>query len=276
VLILVVASLIPVFFAFAAATIPDEWLDRNVAERLPVRDHLFHGYINPVTRRRDSLFSNALVLPGFDLLEAEKIDDETKLAHAKSSFSLRGRHLENAVFDLADLRKADFEGALLKLASLKEAKLQGATLKSAQLQGATLYRADLRGATLDHANLQGATLDGAELQDASLKEAELQGADFDKATDLRSASTWRTNFSRPKLGFSANLKDLEDSPLSREAFASLRATLETEVPDGKEADDGAKPGEHPLPGDPGSRAGFGAGDSSNPPRSGNLPKGPGG
>jgi hypothetical protein len=34
VLILVVASLVPILFAFAAATIPDEWLDKNVAEWL--------------------------------------------------------------------------------------------------------------------------------------------------------------------------------------------------------------------------------------------------
>jgi hypothetical protein len=38
-------------------------------------DLLFNGGVDDVTRRRKSLFSNTLVLPGFDALEAAKIED---------------------------------------------------------------------------------------------------------------------------------------------------------------------------------------------------------
>ena len=41
-----------------------------------VRDLLFNGDVDTVTRRRKSLFSNTLVLPGFDLLNSVKIDEK--------------------------------------------------------------------------------------------------------------------------------------------------------------------------------------------------------
>jgi uncharacterized protein YjbI with pentapeptide repeats len=242
--ILTLASLVPIGLAFTAATFPGEWLDEYVGNKqwippnsvtvwLGAKDHqdkptwtsfhdlLFNGEVDDVTRRRKSLFSNTLVLPGFDGLEAAKIDDPKKLDGVKQTLVLRGRHLESAVFNGADLRKADLEGAQLQGASLLRAQLQdasldkaqlrdvfanfaellgasflsaqlqgailnmanlqGASLKGAALQGASFFGAQLQGADLDEANLQGASLDGAQLQSASLERAQLQGATLDDA-----------------------------------------------------------------------------------------------
>jgi len=60
---------------------------------------------------------------------------------------LRGRHLESAVFDNADLRKVDLTDAQLWGARLDSAQLQRASLESAQLQGAGLRLAQLQGAS---------------------------------------------------------------------------------------------------------------------------------
>jgi hypothetical protein len=125
------ACLIPVGLAFTAATFPGEWLDENVGNKqwIPVaqdqqqepephsyhdllfkgkpkprltsfHDLLFNGEVGDVTRRRKSLFSNTLVLPAFDALEAAKIDDPKKLDSVKQTLVLRGRHLESAVFSI--------------------------------------------------------------------------------------------------------------------------------------------------------------------------------
>jgi uncharacterized protein YjbI with pentapeptide repeats len=134
------------------------------------------GGVNPITRRRDSPFSNTLVLPGFNLFEALKIDDPKKLEWRKHFFDLRGRHLEKAVFNGADLTKADLYGAKFQGAYLKTAHLQGVLLDEAQLQGAYLEDAQLQGASLNDAQLQGANLNSAEIQGASLEDAQLQGA----------------------------------------------------------------------------------------------------
>ncbi len=216
------ACLVTIGLAFAAATFPGEWLDEHAGNKQwippngvtawlgakdehdkPIwtsfHDLLFNGDIDNMTRRRKSLFSNTLVLPHFDVLEAAKIDDPNKLDSVKYSMVLRGRHLESAVFDNADLRKVDLtdaqlwgarldsarlqgaslESAQLQGASLRLARLQGASLKSAQLQGASLYQAQLPGAVLFGARLQGAALYGAQLQGAALEFAQLQGAALD-------------------------------------------------------------------------------------------------
>jgi uncharacterized protein YjbI with pentapeptide repeats len=245
------ASLIPVGLAFTAATFPSEWMDGHIGNKQwippncvtawlgakdqhddkPIwtsfHDLLFNGGVDDVTRRRKGLFSNTVVLPGFDALEAAKIDDPKKLDFLKHTLTLRGRHLESAVFYGADLSKADLEDAKLQGASLfftqlqgatlqnahlqgasldhaqlqgallETAQLQGATLFAAQLQGARLVKAQLQGAALDSAQLQGAELGGAQLEGASLYEAQLQAADFTRSTfggtDMR-AAVWRTNF----------------------------------------------------------------------------------
>ncbi|MGQ0445412.1 MAG: pentapeptide repeat-containing protein [Beijerinckiaceae bacterium] len=199
------ACLVPIGLVFTAATFPGEWLDEHIGTRQwippnPVtellgaknekgnplstptsfHDLLFNGAVDNVTRRRRSLFSNTLILPEFDALEAVKIDDQ-KLGSVKQTLSLRGRHLEGAIFYFADLRKADLREAYLQGASLFNAKLQGTWFYQAQLQGADLSQAKLLGASLDNAWLQGASLEKAELQGALVNNARLQGAKLDKA-----------------------------------------------------------------------------------------------
>jgi len=162
-------------------------------------DLLFNGDVDDVTRRRKSLFSNTLVLPHFDALEAAKIDDPKKLDSVKHSMVLRGRHLESAVFDNADLRKVDLTDAQLWGARLDSAQLQRASLESAQLQGASLYQAQLQGAVLFGAELQGASLYGAQLQGASLEFAQLQGAALDGA-ELEGAALGEAQLQGAALG----------------------------------------------------------------------------
>ena len=139
-------------------------------------DLFFAGDVDPTTRRRKSLFSNTLVLPGFNLYEALKVDDPEKLAWRKHIFDFRARNLEQAVLDGADLTKADLTGAQLQGAVLDFAKLEGAPLDDAHLEGASLFGAQLQGASLFEAQLQGASLDQAQLQGASLDQAHIQGA----------------------------------------------------------------------------------------------------
>jgi uncharacterized protein YjbI with pentapeptide repeats len=223
----VVASTAALWFSIVVATIPGEWQEtalaaldpprwqvafrerdqvqeRDVTKTKLVSTHelLFAGEVDETTRRRRSLFSNTLVLPGFNLYEALKIDDPKRLAWKEHLFDLRGRHLERGVFDGADLTKADLTGAHLQGASLFLVKLQGAALDYAQLQGASFGgRAKLEGALRDYAKLQGAVLFGAQLQGwlrslakfpgewpfraqlqgASLGFAQLEGASLDLA-----------------------------------------------------------------------------------------------
>jgi Pentapeptide repeats (8 copies) len=199
--VLTLASLVPIGLAFTAATFPGEGLDEWIGKRQWIppspsakwsdqkdwmsflttwygqegwtsfHDVLFNGDVDDVTRRRKSLFSNTLVLPTFDALEAAKIDDPKKLDTVKHTLILRGRHLESAVFYSADLRKADLEGA-----HLQGAQLKGASLQAAQLQGASLQAAQLQGASLRDAKLEGASLLDAKLEGALLDRADLHGA----------------------------------------------------------------------------------------------------
>ncbi|PZR85152.1 MAG: hypothetical protein DLM68_11425 [Hyphomicrobiales bacterium] len=140
---------------------------------------LFHGEYDEKNGRRKSLFSNTLVLPGFDALEAAKIGDPKALNTIKQT--LHGRHLEGAVFYRADLRKANLAEAYLQGASFYQAKLQGAAFYNANLQGASLYQAKLQCVSLADAQLQGAWLQGAQLQGANLENTQLQGASLDGA-----------------------------------------------------------------------------------------------
>jgi uncharacterized protein YjbI with pentapeptide repeats len=217
--------------AFTAATFPGEWLDEHIGNKQwigpnvvtawlgahdlqepphPIttsfHDLLFNGQYDPKRQSRTSPFSNTLVLPGFDALEATKID-ETKLASVKQTISRKNGHFENAIFRGANLRKVNLENAYLqgavfyqanlqdarlynanlKGAGLYQAKLQGASLDSAQLQGASLESAQLQGAWLGYAQLQGASLQGAQLQGAAIPHAHLQGASLNGA-QLQGAS----------------------------------------------------------------------------------------
>jgi uncharacterized protein YjbI with pentapeptide repeats len=187
-----VLSLLAIWLSVVVATIPDEWQETNLAALDPrtwsnpshysgaplisTRELLFAGEVDAVTRRRKSLFSNTLVLPGFDIYEALKVDDKKKLDWKDHLIDLRGRTLDRAVFSEAKLPKADLTGAQLQGASLDSVQLQGAVLDGAQLQGASLNVAQLQGVSLVWAQLQGARLDFAQLQGAVLDGAQLQGA----------------------------------------------------------------------------------------------------
>ncbi|MGH7888812.1 MAG: pentapeptide repeat-containing protein, partial [Candidatus Binatia bacterium] len=131
-----VMSIVAIWFSIVVATIPNEWqetelamLDRprwRVAEEygkektklVSTHDLLFAGEVDDTTRRRKSLFSNTLILPGFNIYEALKTDDPNKLAWKDHLIDLRGRRLEQAVLNGADLTKADLTGAQLQGASL--------------------------------------------------------------------------------------------------------------------------------------------------------------
>jgi uncharacterized protein YjbI with pentapeptide repeats len=174
-----IASVVPVLLVFTISTVPDEWLDQTF-QSVPIittmRHVLFAVETDEVTGRPHSWFSDRLVLTDQSFVDPEKLD-KVEVSH-----SFRGRELSYAVFNRADLRKADFTGAILNQAQLKEAKLQNARFLCASAGGVWEGRcADLQDANLYLANLQGAELFGAHLQGAILHTAELQGADFESA-----------------------------------------------------------------------------------------------
>jgi hypothetical protein len=166
---------------------------------------LFAGGVDFVAQKPRSLWSNRLVLPGFDVID-------------RPTLSLRGRHLEGAVLIAAHLRKVDLTGA--------------------QLQGAELMAADLREANLDCVGidnkvctqLQDASLDRAQLQGASLYRAQLQGA------SLAEASVWRVDV-RDAVIEGARVTDARSSPLSAVSFEELRRLITEQVPEGKHRHD---------------------------------------
>src|ERR1700730_3422934 len=181
-----------------SATFPGEWLDEHFGSKqwipetlippwLETRDEqdiprwtsfhdlLFHGPYDEKTQRRRSPFSNTLVLPNFDTLDAAKID-ESKLGSVKQTIIRKNGHFENAIFRGADLRRINLENAQLQGADLYGANLQSAQFYNAKLQGANFYQAKLQCASLGSAQLQGASLEGAQLQGAYLGSAQLQGA----------------------------------------------------------------------------------------------------
>jgi hypothetical protein len=208
---------------------------------------LIAGSVDFVTRKPDSLWSNVLILPEFELGTDRKNPGST------GNISLRGRRLEGAIFGGAHLMKADFTGARLAganffRADLREAKfecnwgpnfkcakLQGASLKGAPLQGAFLGSerlglhaslvAQLQGAELDGAQLQGASLHGAKLQGASLKGAQLQGA------SLVRVFVWRTKAPTP---LEKNLRGAlitEPEVWTKAWYAGLEASIKKALAD---------------------------------------------
>jgi uncharacterized protein YjbI with pentapeptide repeats len=166
---------------------------------------LFEGDVDPAQSRNTSLFSRNLVLVDKVLIDP----DSDKLGKVARTLPLRGRNLQFAVLDRADLRKADLTEALLQGASLRSAQLQGASLDGAQLQRASLDGAQLQGASLGgtrlpsasphYVDLQGASLRGAQLQGASLDYAQLQGASLDGA-QLQGASLYNAQLQIASLG----------------------------------------------------------------------------
>jgi hypothetical protein len=184
------------------------------------RGWLFSGPIDRTTRRRKSLFSSTLVLPGLNIYEGLGIDDPEKAKWHDFVFRARGRDLVGAIFDLANLAKVDCTGANLRYASLRQAQLQDASLTEADLRSAFLTGAQLKGAALLGAQLQGASLDGAWLEGASLTKADLQGSSLDGA-HLQGASLTYADLQGSSLdgahlqGASLTYADLQGSSLTR-------------------------------------------------------------
>jgi hypothetical protein len=222
-----------VLLVFTVATFPDEWLDENLpsvkiiptewppwkspavrsdnVRGLPIsrwtslHELLFAGDVDLATGKRVSLLSNSLVLPNIDLIDHTKFDTEAKIAALPQTLSLRGRHLEGAVFVLADLRKADFTAARLRDANLSFADLRntkfGCIPACPDLRGATLFGANLQGVSLDGAQLTRAILLRAQMQGVSLRKAQLQGASLQGArlegASLDEALLWGAHFENP-------------------------------------------------------------------------------
>ena len=250
---LLLVSILPVLLVFTIATFPGEWLQENLLsmplvpttwaavlsgdERAlqdwaSLHELLVAGEVNYVTRKPQSLWSNRLVLPDFEIGDRLKFDAEGKIVISPNSVSLRGRRLEGAVLVEAHLSRADFTGAWLDnadffRADLRDAKfecdksganctqlrrtllvaaeLQRASLKGAQMQDAALDAAHLQDAKLDGANLQSASFGGAELERASLDNAQLQDADLKYARLKDTALT----------GAQLDCAELEDARLDR-------------------------------------------------------------
>ncbi len=186
-------SVAAILFSWTIGTFPGELQERFLAKwdrpkwMVTPHDWLFSGPVDETTRRRTSLFSSTLVLPGLNIYEGLGIVDPEKAKWHDFVFRARGRDLRGAILDFAVLPKVDFQGAELQRAFLGGARLQGASLQKAQLQGAWLNYAQLQGASLDNAQLQRAGLDGAQFQGASLNGAQLQGASLNGA-QLRGAT----------------------------------------------------------------------------------------
>jgi uncharacterized protein YjbI with pentapeptide repeats len=232
------ASLVPVLLVFTVATFPGEWLDENLPSvkiiptewpvwtsrtirpddmgALPVsrwispHEILFTGDVDLATGKRRSLLSNSLVLPNLDVIDHTKFDTEAKIAALPQTLSLRGRHLEGAVFVLANLRKVDFTAARLRDANLSVADLRNAKfgcapaatlLGCSDLRGAVFFGANLQGVSLDEAQLTRAVLPRAQMQGASLRKAQLQGAWLQGArlegASLDEALLWGAHFENP-------------------------------------------------------------------------------
>ncbi|MGJ0427390.1 pentapeptide repeat-containing protein [Methylocystis sp.] len=213
-----------VIFAWTVATFPGEWQEdhlpsfavvptkwfgpeyvpqaapgtsRIVADWISLHQWVFDGDVDLRTRRRASPLTNTLILPGFNIYQALKVDDPKKIEWKNYLIDLRGRDLKGAAFQGAILIKIDLSGAqlqdasfldaMLRETSFSEARLDGASLRWAQFQGSSLHSANLRNAELIGANAHGADFDWADLQDADLSAARLQGASFNGA-QLQGAS----------------------------------------------------------------------------------------
>lgn len=185
------------YLSIFVATFPTEFHHGNrLAELTGLREALLEGDVSEVTKRRDSWFSNTLVLIDESLVPERQADLEA----ARVTRSFRGRDFAGAVLAKTDLRKVDMTGTNLSSVDLSNAKLEGvnfgcgrprsdtgcarlalANLQGAQMAGATLYNADLTLADLSAADLAGATLNGASLLGARMEKAKMPGASFEGA-----------------------------------------------------------------------------------------------
>jgi uncharacterized protein YjbI with pentapeptide repeats len=176
-----------VVFSVFIATFPGDLLDGNlIGQKSGIRNFLFRGTFDEVKGKRNSWFSDTLIL-------SDQIFTNGKTPAASDvTVSMRGRRFEEANFTRADLRSADFSGARMARAILRGADLENAKFscpnsvrekngdipdgKCTQLQQADFKAADMRGATLESALLQGASFEGVNMEFATLEGARLQAA----------------------------------------------------------------------------------------------------
>jgi uncharacterized protein YjbI with pentapeptide repeats len=202
----------------------------------------------PVVERA---FSRTLVVPGFNICDALKIDDPKKVEWKGHLIDSRGRDLERAVLNGAVLPRADLTGAHLQGTSLRASHLQGAVLDRANLLGASLADAQLQAATLISAQLQGTSLRAAQAQGAMLDRANLQGAGLDFAllhgAKLFGALLWRTELTGSifenifdaggevnwsSIAWGANETGAPTQPWTDATYAKLHQFIEQEVSEG--------------------------------------------
>jgi Pentapeptide repeats (8 copies) len=181
-------SILPVLLVCTIATFPGEWLEENLP---PVRlvpttwaawtapsvqaiqtsgsgwatlhELLVADKVNYVTGTPQSLWSNVLVLPNFEVGDRVMFDAEGKIAISSDALSPRGRSLEGAYFVHAHLKKADFTGARLSGTDFVHAEVHEAKFGCA-FTGTAWYRAQMQGTTFGFAQLQGASLNEARLE----------------------------------------------------------------------------------------------------------------
>jgi pentapeptide repeat protein len=250
------ACLIPVGLAFTAATFPREWMDAHIGNKpwIPpnsvtawlgakdqgnepistsFHDLLFNGDVDPVTRRRKSLFSNTLVLPDFDALEAAKIDDPKKLDSVKRTLILRGRHLES-VFSTTQICARPIwraRGFRAQISLKRSFRARRSSTRGFRARRSTEHNFRAR---CSGTRSQGADLASAQLQGASLEDAGLQGANFRGSrlagTNLRGAAVWRASLENASL--TAVFEDgVKESASSKDRFVGLKAWIMKNVPE---------------------------------------------
>jgi uncharacterized protein YjbI with pentapeptide repeats len=223
-LIYLIVGVLVVFSVFIA-TFPGDMLDGNlIAQKSGIRNRLFRGTFDEVKGKRNSWFSDTLIL-------SDQIFTNGKTPAASDvTVSMRGRHFEEANFTRADLRSADFSGARMASAILRGADLENAKFSCphsvkekngditdsncTQLQQADFKAADMRGATLDTAFLQGASFEGVNLQNASLQGARMQAA-LITSSDLQGANLQDANLTAASINNSQlRAADLSGANLS--------------------------------------------------------------
>jgi uncharacterized protein YjbI with pentapeptide repeats len=164
-------------FSWMVATFPGEWQEVSLSEP----DHSYDPGTPHDLFFNHTQFSNRLLLGGLNIYEGLNIVDPKSAEWRDFLFDARGRDLNSAIFDFANLPKVAFSGADLEGAKFQQAQLQGASFDRADLRGAWFFGSQLQNASLSGAQLQGARLDSAQLQGALLEFAHLQGASLDGA-----------------------------------------------------------------------------------------------
>ena len=209
-LIVSVLIVIPAFYAWAVALVPDGYIENKVKSDwqqsvagcfFPDWWKKYEGDLFPCDFLEGERFINVQskiitlqdVPPevvGALVQAGGKPTPEIPCEHI-GELKLSERRLFYANFSDSRFKCVEMENAQLYGAKLVGTKLNGIDLQRAELRGADLRRAELNGANLRDAGLNNANLRNAELNYADLRGARLNGADFRNArlnkADLRGA-----------------------------------------------------------------------------------------